>query len=131
MADGVKASAIAFLRQHMSHFWPEAYERGTGEFRWDLLTGGTAVGAARFDAQYWRANVNPSDRYVLSLPGTDRFRIKTNETGFDNLCVVGDWIDSGFNLGCVEAAVMSGLLASHALRGVPALSEIAHHEGSA
>ncbi len=131
MADGVKASAIAFLRQHMARFWPEAYERGSGEFRWDLLTGGTATGVARFDAQYWRANVNPSDRYVLSLPGSNQFRIKTDETGFANLYVVGDWIDSGFNLGCVEAAVMSGLLASHAIRGVPVLAEIVHHEGRA
>ena len=27
---------------------------------------------ARFDTQYWTANVNPSDRYVLSLPGSLR-----------------------------------------------------------
>jgi uncharacterized protein with NAD-binding domain and iron-sulfur cluster len=128
MADGVKQSAIAFLRQHMGHFWPDAFDRGTGDFRWDLLAGGQGAGVARFDAQYWRANVNPSDRYVLSLPGSDRFRLKTDATGFANLYVVGDWIDSGFNLGCVEAAVMSGLLASHAIRGVPALSEIVHHE---
>lgn len=131
MTDGVKASALAFLRRDMAHFWPEAYDRGTGEFRWDLLAGGQGVGVARFDSQYWRANVNPSDRYVLSLPGTDQFRIKTDQTGFSNLYVVGDWIDSGFNLGCVEAAVMSGLLGSHAIRGVPALSEIVHHEKSA
>jgi hypothetical protein len=111
----------------MAHFWPEAVDRGTGEFRWDLLAGAQGAGVARFDSQYWRANVNPSDRYVLSLPGSDRFRLKTDDTGFANLYVAGDWIDSGFNLGCVEAAVMSGLLASHAIRGVPALSEIVHH----
>ena len=128
MADGVKQSAIAFLRQHMAHFWPDAFDRGTGDFRWDLLAGGPGTGVERFASQYWRANVNPSDRYVLSLPGSDRFRLKTDDTGFANLYVVGDWIDSGFNLGCVEAAVMSGLLASHAIRGVPALSEIVHHE---
>ena len=27
-------------------------------------------GERRFEAQYWSANVNPSDRYVLSLPGS-------------------------------------------------------------
>ena len=27
-------------------------------------------GVTRFDSQYWRANVNPTDRYVISLPGT-------------------------------------------------------------
>jgi len=65
---------------------------------------------------------------VQSVPGSDRYRMKTDATGYDNLYVVGDWIDCGFNTGCVEAAVMSGLLASHALSGSPPLEEIVGHD---
>jgi hypothetical protein len=103
----------------------------TGEFRWELLAGGAgAGGAAQVDSQFWRANVDPSDHYVLSLPGTGRHRIKPGETGFDNLVIAGDWTDCGLNAGCVEAAVVSGRLAAHALTGVPRLEEIVGYTDS-
>jgi hypothetical protein len=38
--------------------------------------------------------------------------------------IQGDWIDCGFNAGCVEAAVMVGMEASHAICGSPKLAEI-------
>jgi uncharacterized protein with NAD-binding domain and iron-sulfur cluster len=121
----VKANAIAFLRHWGSHLWPACVDPATGEFRWDLLAGGGAArDAARFDSQFWRANVDPSDHYVLSLPGTGRHRIKPGETGFDNLVIAGDWTDCGLNAGCVEAAVMSGRLAAHAVTGTPRLEDI-------
>lgn len=44
--------------------------------------------------------------------------------GFANLVLAGDWTHNNFNLGCVEAAVMSGLLASHALTGYPVRDDI-------
>jgi predicted NAD/FAD-dependent oxidoreductase len=81
-------------------------------------------GEARFDGQYWRANVDPSDRYVLSLPGSTRFRISPLDDSYDNMAVAGDWTDSGLNMGCVESAVMSGRLASQALSQSPPLEEI-------
>jgi hypothetical protein len=41
------------------------------------------------------------------------------------MTIAGDWTDCGFNEGCVEAAVMSGRLAAHALTGAkPALDDI-------
>ena len=92
--------------------------------------GRAARDAARFDSQFWRANVDPSDRYVLSLPGTGRHRIKPGETGFDNLVIAGDWTDCGLNAGCVEAAVMSGRLAAHALTGAPRLEDIVGYTAS-
>jgi hypothetical protein len=90
------------------------------EFRWELLvddgdperSGPERAGPERFDSQYWRANVNPSDRYVQSLPGTARYRLAPDDTGFDNLVFAGDWTQCGLNSGCVEAAVISGLLAA-------------------
>ncbi len=67
--------------------------------------------------QYWRANVDPSDRYVQSLPGTNKYRLRPDESGFDNMVLAGDWTDSGLNAGCIEAAVLSGLEAANALAG--------------
>ena len=61
-------------------------------------------------------NIDPSDRYVQSVPGTDRYRLRSDESGYDNLVLAGDWTDSGFNAGCIEAAV-SGLQAANALLG--------------
>jgi uncharacterized protein with NAD-binding domain and iron-sulfur cluster len=43
---------------------------------------------------------------------------------YDNLTVAGDWTASGFYSGCVEGAVMSGLLAANALSGLPRLEDI-------
>ena len=77
----------------------------------------SACCAADLDAQYWRANVDPSDRYVQSLPGTDRYRLRPDESGFENLVLAGDWTDCGLNAGCIEAAVLSGLEAANALLG--------------
>jgi len=40
------------------------------------------------------------------------------------LTIAGDWTDCSLNLGCVEAAVMSGRLAAHAISGLPALEDV-------
>lgn len=87
-----------------------------GETRWELLCG-DAPGAARLEQQYWRANVDPSDRYVQSLPGTDHLRLRCDDSGFANMVLAGDWTDNGLNAGCIEAAVLSGLKAANALLG--------------
>jgi uncharacterized protein with NAD-binding domain and iron-sulfur cluster len=86
------------------------------------------TGEDRFDSQFWTANVNPSDRYCATLPGTPRYRISPLDNTYDNLTVAGDWTDCGFNEGCVEAAVMSGRLAAHALSGFPKLEEIVGYD---
>ncbi|HEY4575095.1 MAG TPA: FAD-dependent oxidoreductase, partial [Thermoanaerobaculia bacterium] len=78
----------------------------------------------RFATQYWTANVNPSDRYVLTLPGTAKDRISPLDNTYDNLTVAGDWTACGLTLGCVESAVISGRLAAHALSGWPRLEDI-------
>ena len=44
-----------------------------------------------------RANFDPSDRYVLSLPGTGRYRLRADASGYGNLALAGDWIDSSLN----------------------------------
>ena len=126
-AEEVRQSAIDFLEREVGHLWPRA--KVGGRFKWEALMEPPGVtkkrrGEARFGGQYWRANVDPSDRYVLSLPGSSRFRISPLDDSYDNLAVAGDWTDSGLNMGCVESAVMSGRLASHALSESPPLEEI-------
>ena len=62
---------------------------------------------------------------MLSVPGSSVFRLKAHDpTEFKNLYLSGDWIDNGFNLGCVESATMGGLLASNALSDYPHRDEI-------
>ena len=126
----VKANAVRFLNHEIHHLWPGAV-RQPGEFRWELLAdadrthdNASPADASGFDSQYWRANVNPTDRYVLALPGTLQYRISPLDNTYDNLTIAGDWTDCGFNEGCVEAAVMSGRLAAHAIAQTPALEDI-------
>ena len=110
----------------MRHLWPRAAR--DGDFRWDLLSGNhgdTADDETRLDGQYLRANVDPSDRYVLSLPGTGRYRLRADESGYGNLALAGDWIDSSLNAGCIEAAVVSGIQAANAVLGRPLLDRVA------
>jgi len=126
----VRGAAEAFLQGPVRHVWPGAFG-AEGDFRWEILAGvvdgddkSSADGPRRFDSQYWRANVNPSDRYVIHTPGSFRYRISPLDMTYDNLTIAGDWTDSGFHSGCVEGAVMSGLLAAHALCGSPKLEDI-------
>lgn len=133
----VRQNAIRFLNEHIGHLWPGAVA-GPGAFRWELLVDPAetaashpAAGAAderRFASQFWTANVNPSDRYVLALPGTARYRISPLDNTYDNLTVAGDWTYCGFNEGCVEAAVQSGRLAAHAISFSPPLDEIVGYD---
>lgn len=82
---------------------------------------------ARLKTQFFRANVNPTDRYTLSLPGSNKYRLKANESGFDNLILTGDWINFGVNVGYYEGAIVAGLQAGQVLReklGLPSETEI-------
>jgi uncharacterized protein with NAD-binding domain and iron-sulfur cluster len=126
----VRLNAIGFLDRDIRHLWPAA-ERPSGGFCWEFLVDPEAAGkakrtatSARFDTQFWTANVNPSDRYSLSLPGSLEYRISPLDNTYDNLTIAGDWTDCSLNLGCVESAVMSGRLAAHSLSGYPALEDI-------
>ena len=112
----VRGRARTFLDRDVATLWPAAV--ADGGFRWPLLCDGTPSatnGSEQLDTQYWRANIDPSDRYVQSLPGTDQYRLHPGRTGFTNLVVAGDWTDSGLNAGCVEGAVRSGQLAAEAV----------------
>jgi hypothetical protein len=120
MAGEVKEAAIGQLSQSIGVLWPHAVT--PAGFDWSLLfdpAGGSGV--HRFDSQYWRANIDPSERYVVSLVGSSQHRVRADGTGIANLFVCGDWIRTGLNAGCVEAATMAGMQAAKALCGHPAV----------
>lgn len=87
---------------------------------WPAISNGTGgVHRTELADSYVRANVDPSERYVMSVAGSSSARLKANATGLNNLVLAGDWTDNGFNAGCVEAAFMGGLRAGNALLGCP------------
>lgn len=127
----VRAIAYELLNRQIMPWLPNATvanDRGELSFRWELLADSRpgASGVDRLDAQYFRGNVQPSERYVLSVPGSSKYRLPANDpTEFANLYLAGDWTQNGYNIGCVEAATMSGLLAANAIAGYPHRSRIA------
>ncbi|WP_433364760.1 NAD(P)-binding protein [Actinoplanes sp. CA-142083] len=102
----VLANAEDFLRTQVVGLWPGAADPATGLFDQRIEK-----------ARYVRGNVQPSDRYVLSVPGSVRYRLEPGDTGYDNLMIAGDWTRCVINAGCVEAATISGMLAAEAIMG--------------
>ena len=114
-------SPSTFSRRTSNPLWSKATRHSDpDELAWhNLVAPSDLKGKARFQAQYWRANVDPVERYVLSLPGTNQYRLKANRSGFKRLILAGNWIDCGFNIACIETAVMAGMQAAAALTGAP------------
>ncbi|MEE4298152.1 MAG: hypothetical protein V2J24_01810 [Pseudomonadales bacterium] len=108
VTDYVRTISEDWLDRYIGLFWPKAVS-ADGRFRTDLLYGNG------FADQYFRANVDPSERYVLSVPGSIEHRLAADEAPFDNLFLAGDWVKTNISAGCVEAAMSAGLLAA---RGV-------------
>ena len=116
----VKRGVTEFLETSTKPLWPSVSDAKTGGLDWNVLVDPHGrEGKARLDAQYWCANVDPADRYVLSVEGSTQYRLRTDESGFRNLFMAGDWTYNGINLGCVEAAAVSGLQAARAICGYP------------
>ena len=119
------AKARQFLEQDIGRLL-SSFDSG---FNHQRLVSTTATPPATLDGrlaqQVVRANFQPSDRYVQALAGTTKFRLDAGRSvRFDNLCLAGDWTYNGLNVGCVEAAVMSGLLAANDLLGRPHADQV-------
>ena len=92
-------------------------------------TGGSSTsneGEERFRFQFWRANIDPTERYVTTQPGGAKYRLEAEQSGYLNLALAGDWIDTGLNVGSVEGAVMGGMLAARVICGLPAAKKDIH-----
>ncbi|MFP8967396.1 NAD(P)-binding protein [Pokkaliibacter sp. CJK22405] len=112
----VTTDMIHMMNTSLGDLWTKAVT--DGQFDWSVLIAPPSqIGEARFDAQYARANIDPSERYVQSVADTSRYRLTTNGSGISNLYLTGDWIDNGFNMGCVESATWSGLQTARAIIG--------------
>jgi len=125
----VAASIEALLHDYATVLWPDAKD-ADGAFDWSHLyaPGCGDAPAERLAAQYLRANVVPTERYVLTPAGSTVHRlaadalVEADPSGPDhcpNLVLAGDWTMNGVNGGCVEAATMSGMQAARALCGTP------------
>lgn len=115
-AQSVTADAADYIESNLGLYFPKALtEQG---FAWHLLCGADGRrGPAALATQHVSVNIDPSDRYVQSVPGSDKYRLRPDESGYDNVVLAGDWTDCGMNAGCIEAAVMSGLEAANVLLG--------------
>ncbi len=98
----VKIYSDKLLQTLTDTFWPDTKDAN-----------GTFDESAIIE-RFHRANIDPSERYVLSVPGSTIYRLKPGETGFDNLVIAGDWTVNEINAGCVEGAVTSGMMAATA-----------------
>ena len=132
-SERVKAQCIQYLQASIGTMLPKATVRANNpigdpmSLDFDLLVDtrdSEAQGVLRFDSQFWRANIDPTERYVTSPPGSVDCRLEAWGSGYANLTLAGDWIYTGLNVGSFEGATMSGKLASHALSGAPALDTI-------
>lgn len=120
----VEANLKEYIEKYLSHLIPSLYD-AEGNFNWSVLNDlQDGKGEERIKSIYTRVNIDPSERYVLSVVDSSQHRIKTNETGFSNLFITGDWIQNGMNAGFVEGAVISGLLTAKAISEEPNAIEI-------
>ena len=115
----VRDAAVEYLRNNITYLLPSTVDPKTGEFDWNLLIApNDSHGPDRFNSQYWRPNIDPSERYVLAVSGSTGYRLKADGSGFSNLVLTGDWIRNGLNTsGCIESAVISGRQAARCVLG--------------
>jgi uncharacterized protein with NAD-binding domain and iron-sulfur cluster len=113
--------SLNFLQTSVRPLWPRATAADNPNgLCWDwLVDRQNRRGPDRLDAQFVRVNIDPGERYVLSVKGSTPYRLKSADSGFSNLYLAGDWTYTCINAGCVEAATISALQASRAICGYP------------
>ena len=113
----VKQISDKWLTSDSKRWWPKNVDPATGNFDWNSVVD-----------TYHRANIDPSERYVLSVSGSTSSRLTGYDSGFSNLYLAGDWTVNGLNAGCVEAATMSGKIVGNVLAGNPPLKDVWGYE---
>jgi uncharacterized protein with NAD-binding domain and iron-sulfur cluster len=114
-----KDSTLQFFKNDLKPMWPLMVDP-QGALDWTkVFDPNNGTGPARADGQYFRINIDPSERYVLSVAGSTKYRLKPGDSGFTNLFLAGDWTLNGLNVGCVESATLGGVEASRAISGFP------------
>jgi len=112
----VKEICRRWLNESGSVQFPNAVDGD--HFDWSVLSDPeNREGEARFDAQFWRANIEPTECCVASATGSTLDRLLPEESGFANLTLTGEGTRHGLNATAVEAAVMSGMKAAYVVSG--------------
>lgn len=116
----IRDLAVRWLKDGAGAWFPTATHGGT--FDWDVLWDPQGrAGEARLDAQFLRANIDPTECCAASFAGQTKFRLRPHQSGFRNLLLAGEGCRHGQNATAVDAAVMSGMAASQAICGLPKL----------
>jgi uncharacterized protein with NAD-binding domain and iron-sulfur cluster len=121
--DAVAQDLARYLAGPVADVLPRSHD--AAGFRWSTLAAPDGVeGPDRLAHQHLVASVDPSDRYVQSLPATRSARLAAAGSGVDGLVLAGDWTDNGIDAGCIEGAVVSGLQAANAVLGRDACDRV-------
>ncbi|MCL6285989.1 FAD-dependent oxidoreductase [Ruegeria sp. 2012CJ41-6] len=124
MADGEdpRTTAKEWIKTRADGAWSNVRNPTKPEFDWRMLYDPQdRPDEKRLDWQAIHINDEGAARYVQSRPGTARYRLRSDQSGLENLWLAGDWTKTALNAGCMEAAIMSG---QRAARGVSGYSEI-------
>jgi len=117
----VRDNAIQWFSSYAGWIWPASSDGSSKAIAWSRMCAPDGVvGPDRIDHQILRANIDPTERYVLSPHARTTLRLDSARSGFANLVLAGDWTRTTISAGCVEAATISGMAASRALCGAPA-----------
>lgn len=119
--EAARLQALTFIDGDLGQLLPGVSHSGRFDDR--LLVPPATSGAPRLSSQWVRANVQPSERYVQAPHNTTQHRLAPWESGIAGVVLAGDWTYNGLNVGCVEAAVMSGKLAANTVQGKADKSE--------
>lgn len=120
--DRLIREGLAWLGKYAGYVWPNGTtpELPTGLDPMLLVAPAGGNAEERWRQQWWRVNIDPNERYVLSAPGSTVSRIACEDTGVSNLFIAGDWTwNPVLNAGCVEASVASGMECARVLTGQP------------
>ena len=85
---------------------------------WPLAVNGEALDPSAVASRYDRANIDPSERYVLAVAGGEFSKLPPDGSGYANLYLTGCWVANGLNISSVEGTVMAGMACAAAVAGV-------------
>ncbi|HVY32069.1 MAG TPA: FAD-dependent oxidoreductase [Polyangiaceae bacterium] len=107
-----------WLGDNMGWFWPKAI-KDEKRFDFSLLVDPDdpdndqqKSDSERLRSQWFVVNIEPTNHYTLAWPDSDQYRLRADQSGYKNLFLCGDWTNFGLNIGHVEGAVTSGLIAA-------------------
>lgn len=101
-----------------SQYVGEAFQKWIdlfGKRIWPKAFKGSKFDSSLVVSAYARANIDPTEQYVQSFPGSIKHRLHPDGSGIDNLYLAGDWTATKINGGSSETAFESGKSAAEAI----------------